>query len=239
MRDGSTEIGGHGRLFPETSWTLICKARGEGEDVRRSLDRLVRLYWKPVYSYVRARWHKSNEDAKDLTQEFFATFLDNKTLEEIREDRPRFRIFLRSCLEHFLLRKNRDGARKKRGGGVAHVPLDEREATGELTPEEVFDRAWARSVLASCLGDLEKAYRSSGREGHWLVFERYHLKPETATYRECAQALGISLDDVQNRLRHARRALDELVRERVRDTVASARDLDDELRVLSANGLGA
>jgi RNA polymerase sigma-70 factor (ECF subfamily) len=242
VSDSTTEIGGAGRRFPDTSWTLICNARGEGPEVNESLNRLIGIYWKPVYWYVRTQWRKSNEDAKDLTQEFFATLIDRKILDDLREERPRFRTFLRACLEHFLLRHDRDGRRIKRGGAAVRVPIDPARcqidvATKDLTPEQAFDEAWAQTLLHDAIDALERHYRSTGREDHWRIFERYHLAPESATYKACAAELGISPDDVQNRLRAAREKLRELTLERVRETVAAPEDLEAEMRLLTRGAL--
>jgi RNA polymerase sigma-70 factor (ECF subfamily) len=240
----TTDLGGERKGFPETSWTVICGARGQGSRVTACWNELIELYWKPVYWYVRTRWRKSNDDAKDLTQEFFATLLDKKTLETLREERPRFRAFLRSCLENFLLRRNRDGARIKRGGRARFVSIDPGEcridvASTELSPEEAFDQAWAQTILDECLAELERSYRKSGRPTYWEAFERYHLHPESRTYAALAKELKITADEVQSRLKAARRALADLVRERVRETVADPKDVEDELSLLMKKGLGA
>jgi len=240
--DRTTDIGGAARVFPDTSWTLICEARGDGPEVRESLNRLVALYWKPAYWYIRTRWRKSNEDAKDLTQEFFATLQDRRVLDDLREERPRFRAFLRSCLENFLLRKNRDARRIKRGGKAAFVRIDATSCDLEVADsdsDDAFDRAWAQAILHESLDALEAHYRATGRESHWRAFERYHLAGKGATYESCGRALGLTADEVQGRLKHARKTLAKLVAERVRATVADPRDLEDELRLLARHGLEA
>jgi RNA polymerase sigma-70 factor (ECF subfamily) len=242
--DDATDLGGARRDFPRTSWTLICEARRRGPGFDASWNRLVELYWKPVYWYVRTRWRKSNEDAKDLTQEFFATLLDKETLDSLREDRPRFRTFLQTCLEHFLLHANRDRARIKRGGRAQHVSIDARACRIDvpargLSPEESFDRAWAQTILDESLGELEAHYRKSGKLDTWEAFERYHLAGSSRTYAAVAKELGLSADDVQNRLKHARNTLSALLRARVLETIADPADVEDELAHLVKHGLGA
>ena len=81
------------------------------------MERLIALYWKPVYWHVRSRWRKSNEDAKELTQEFFTSLLERGALAQVRGE-GRFRAFLRACLQHFLLQQHRFEGREKRGGGA-------------------------------------------------------------------------------------------------------------------------
>jgi RNA polymerase sigma factor (sigma-70 family) len=232
----TTSIGGDRRDMPPTSWTLIVQAGGQGAEARRCLEQLVGIYWKPVYWYVRGRWRRSNEDAKDLVQEFFAAFVERGMLEGMREQ-VRFRAYLRGCLEKFLLQERRDGARQKRGGGAPVVSLDPDACDLDLPardepPELAFDRAWARTLMDDCVKEVERLYSTTRRETYWRVFERHHLSAEPTTYEETAALLGLSVPDVQNRLRHARRALRDLVRERVKDTLSDPADLEDELALL-------
>jgi RNA polymerase sigma-70 factor (ECF subfamily) len=212
---------------------LIRRARADGT-AHASWDQLITLYWKPVYWFIRSQWRRSNEDAKDATQEFFAVLLERQVLADLHDEHGRFRTFLRACLKNFLLSDHRDKNRLKRGGGVAIVALEEAPpipAEG-LTPEEAFDRAWAHALLNDSIAALREVYLSSGREVHWKVFERCELAPAPLTYEACASELGLKRDDVHNRLRHARKTLRGLVRERVRDTLADSADLRDELASL-------
>src|SRR5262249_53925198 len=131
-------------------------ARGEGATARAGIETLIALYWKPVYWVIRTHWNQSNEDAKDITQEFFAAFTTRMLPQVREEERPRFRVFVRACLKNFLLSRKRDEGRQKRGGGVATVPIPEDGcdlglASREATPEQAFDRAWARAVLLESL----------------------------------------------------------------------------------------
>jgi len=239
MPEPPTRTGGDRKSFPPTSWTLIRRARGEGEDARAHMDRLIATYWKPVYWHVRTRWHKTNEDAKDLTQEFFTTIvLGREALASMRDEGARFRSFLRACLENFLLAKNRDGARLKRGGGAVTISLEGDvpaiSVAEGASSDEAFDAAWAQTVLADALEALARLYRTTGRGDYWDVFERYDLRERSPTYEECAAELGLKRDDVHNRLRHARRTLRELVCARLRETLEDPGDLASELTHLSS-----
>ncbi|HZU96920.1 MAG TPA: sigma-70 family RNA polymerase sigma factor [Planctomycetota bacterium] len=228
------EVVGERADFPETSWSVIRRARGEGV-ARASLEELASLYWRPIYWFIRARWRRSDEDAKDLTQEFFIVLLERDTLRQLRSEKIRFRAFLRACLENFLLSERRDRKRIKRGGKATIVPLEEVELappSPALTPEEVFDRAWAHSVLEDSVASLREIYVTSGRELWWRLFEAYHLSATETSYEACAAAHGVAVHDVHNRLRHARRLLQGLVRERVRDTLDDPADLESELAFL-------
>jgi RNA polymerase sigma factor (sigma-70 family) len=236
----TTEIGGDGRTFPVTSWTLILEARGDGPDARARLERFVELYWKPVYWYVRACWHKSNEDAKDLTQEFFASLFEREALGDLR-GRPRFRLFLRGCLENFLKDRHRAAKAQKRGGNVKIAPIDPALcdlaiADEGAAPNEAFERAWAQTIVRDGLRSLEQIYRTTGREASWRVFELYDLATVETTYEALAEKLGLTRDEVHARLRHARATLKKLVRERVRETVSSPEELEEELALLADAG---
>lgn len=246
MRAGATTLGGEAREFPPTSWTLVLGARGaEDGTARACLDRLIGLYWKPVYWYIRRWWHRGNEDAKDMTQEFFCRLVEGENLLGFRAEGTRFRSFLRATLDHFLCNRNRAASRLRRGGDLTHVPIEalseqgiELDAKG-LDAGQAFDRAWALGLLADCLLAIEQAYRSSGRGEYFDLFARHDLVEGSGpTYAASAATFGISQHDVQNRLRHVRRSLRRLLRERVRETVLHDGEVDDELHLLFGGGSG-
>jgi RNA polymerase sigma factor (sigma-70 family) len=193
MGGPGTDIGGQRAGFPETSWSLIRRA---GADAVASAcwNEVVHLYWKPVYWFIRGNWRRSNEDAKDLTQEFFASLLERDVLAGVRDEHVRFRVFLRACLQNFLLSENRDRKRLKRGGGVRIVPLADEDSAppAGATPEETFDQSWARAVLADSIAALREVYLSSGRETYWKAFERCELaasRPSFGSFRNAQPAI--------------------------------------------------
>src|SRR5262245_9712599 len=104
MTDRDTSIGGSRKGFPTTIWSDIIAA-GDSSDPqsRDRLDRLLRTYWKPVFAYVRSSWRKPVEDAKDLTQAFFASVLQKGYLSRLDPDRGSFRGYLKKALKHFLI----------------------------------------------------------------------------------------------------------------------------------------
>src|SRR4026208_42867 len=97
---GDTSIGGSRRDFPSTSWNLV---RGVGKAQREHLERLIYLYWKPAYLYLRASGKKSVEDAKDLTQDFFARLIERKDWEKLSPEKGSFRGFLKRALKNFMI----------------------------------------------------------------------------------------------------------------------------------------
>jgi RNA polymerase sigma-70 factor (ECF subfamily) len=152
-----TEILGGSKHFAKTSWFLVHSA-GKGGD----WDPLVRLYWKPLYFYLR-RKGLDNEAAKDVVQDFIASLIERRAIEKADPARGRFRTFLLSALDHFLTDRKRRETRQKRGGGVPVLSLDfvggERDYGMELeggeTPEKVACRTWAHGLLDECLLELE------------------------------------------------------------------------------------
>ena len=152
-----TDILGPSKTFVKTSWSLVRSVRkGEG------WDPLIRLYWKPLYFYVRRRG-LDNETAKDLIQEFITTLIERRSIEKADPSRGRFRTFLLAALDNFLLDWKKKETRQKRGRGAPVISFDfaggERDYTLELaggeTPEKLACRAWARELLDQCLLELE------------------------------------------------------------------------------------
>src|SRR4051794_15933966 len=119
--------------FPVTRHSVVSAIRSDRAEVRRSaFDTLVAAYWKPVFKYVRLKWHASPDDAADLTQAFFLRAYEKEFFEAFDPARARFRTFLRTCLDGFVANTRKADGRLKRGGAVTLVPLDFDEAEREL-----------------------------------------------------------------------------------------------------------
>lgn len=227
------------REFPNTQWSMVVAARGTATPATRAaLERLVRSYWGPVYWIIRRAWNQNAEDAKDLTQEFLSRLVDGG-LEGFERERGRFRAFLHGAVKHFMLQHKRDQSRQKRGGGQVPVSIDEMNEVGlpppdaQATPEQVFDQQWAAALLREGVAELNEECRLSGREGRFLLFERYDLtEGERPTYEQLAQDAGISVREVYNQLKEMRERLREILKARVRETLADPGELDDEMRAL-------
>jgi RNA polymerase sigma-70 factor (ECF subfamily) len=235
-----TTLGGPIEAFPETLWTSILSAP---EPVRQErLLKLLERTWRPVYRFIRVAWKKNIEESKDLAQEFFAHLLQTDFLGKYRREQGRFRTFLIASLKNFLAGRRRDEGRLKRGGGQAVLSMNLPETDvlppdpSSSTPEEHFDREWARGVMAECLAETRRALAEEGRELYFKIFETYDLADDSAprpTYKEMAETLGITVHDVRNHLAYARGRLRKLTVERLRETVASAEDLQAEIDELS------
>ncbi|HLY10128.1 MAG TPA: sigma-70 family RNA polymerase sigma factor [Planctomycetota bacterium] len=233
---GDTSIGGSRRDFPSTSWSLI---RGAGKAHREHLERLIYLYWKPAYHYLRACGHKSVEDAKDLTQDFFARLVERKDWERLSPDRGSFRGFLKRALKNFMIDAARREQARRPADGLFLFRFEEvRDAHPTVDPEHAFDREWIQTVLRESIRDLQKRLETEGSSTLFDVFRLYCLaddgsgdSSETSkfilggsagkTYAEVAQKLGLRESDVRKRLARCRALLRDIVLDRIRDYSAS------------------
>ena len=157
-------------LFATTRWTLVCEAaRGGDADGLEALGALFGSYWQPLYRYAR-RKGKSREDAEDLVQGFLAHLMQIDALREIDRARGRFRAFLLTSFNHWMINEWKHGTRQKRGGGIPALSFDWQSAeTGlkievadERSPDRLFDREWALALLGKVLAQLETTCRAEG-----------------------------------------------------------------------------
>lgn len=247
-----TNIGGSRKAFPSTIWSDILAAADAGSpDARERMDAILRQYWKPVYAYIRASWGKTIEDAKDLAQAFFAHVLQKDYLSRLRPEHGSFRGYLKKALKHFLIDAERAQAARRPDKPVISIEAQPEElerlgpqSSGEA-PEAAYDRQWFRTLFDAGVEELRRLLMEDGRAAYWRVFQIYCLEPaqgadrHTAvageeappgpTYQEVARELGIKETDVRNYLSHCRRALKQILRNRIRDYVASDDDVDREL----------
>ncbi len=239
-----TWIGGAGARFPATHWSAIIAARSEDPaERRRAFDAIVRAYWKPVYKHIRVRWDRSNEDAKDLTQGFFAIVIEKGYLDTYDPARSRLRTFVRTCVDRFVQNEDKAARRLKRGAG-ALLSLDFEAAEGELARtgapaagslEDFFEREWVRSLFALAVSELRARCEAGGREIQFRLFERYDLEdsPEPRpSYQDLAREFGIAVSDVTNHLAAARRGFRRVVLETLRDMTATDEEFNREARTL-------
>jgi len=207
-----------------------------------ALSSLCQLYWYPLYAFVRRQGHKP-EDAADLTQGFFTRFLERNDVAAARQERGRFRSYLLACMKHYLANEWDRTRAQKRGGGKSPVSIDamvaeERyglEPGHDLTPEKLFDRRWALTLLDRVLTDLRHDLSGKGKRH---VFEQ--LKPfitndgEADERRRAAEALKMSEGAFNVALHRLRKRYRELLRKHIADTVRDEKDVDDEIRDLFA-----
>ena len=232
--------------FPPTRLSVVARTRSDDEETRRlALGTLIEAYWKPVYKYLRLKWHLDPDEASDLTQEFFTTALEKDVLGRYEAERARFRTYLRLCVDGFASNARKAEGRLKRGGGTTTVPLDFESAEGELMRhepavpadvEELFYQEWVRALFQHAVDDLRQSATASGRTAMLAVFERYDLADpsDRPTYAALANDLGLTPTTVTNHLAAMRRQFRRHVLDRLRELTTS----DDEFNAEAKRLLG-
>src|SRR6059036_3466346 len=231
--------------FPSTRRSAVAAAQSEDPGVRqRAFERITAAYWKPVYKYIRVRWSKSNEDAEDLTQEFFARLIEKDFLASYDPARARLRTFLRTCVDALVANEERSSRRLKRGGQAVVLSLDFELAEGELArsgqpspadPEAFFEKEWVRSLFGLALEQLQSECQARGRETHFRLFEAYDLEDSGErgiSYEGLAREYGIEVTDVTNYLALARREFRRITLDLLREMTAGEEEFRREARSL-------
>jgi RNA polymerase sigma factor (sigma-70 family) len=228
--------------FDATRWTLVlAAARGNvTPHAGEAMAELCRIYWYPLYAYVRRRGHETHE-AEDLTQEFFLRLLAKNYLATVDREKGKFRSFLLASLKHFLANEWDRTQTQKRGGGQTILPISTLDAENryrsepwhDLTPERLFERRWALTVLDQVLARLQAEHAAGGKQA---LFER--LKAflvggrELGGYAEAAAELGMTEGAVKTAAHRMRRRYRELLREEIAQTVAGPEEIDGEIEYL-------
>lgn len=230
-----------GDIFATTHWTLVLAAgSGSSPAAGTALEELCRTYWYPLYVYVRRQGH-SREDAEDLTQEFFARFLAKNYLAGVDSNRGRFRAFLLASLKHFLANEWDRSQRQKRGGGVAPLSLDWQDAdtryqidpADNLSPDKLYDRTWAMTLLERVVARLRDESRAEGRGSQFEQLKFYLMVgSDKVPAAEVAAALVMSEGAVRVAIHRLRRRYRELLRQEVAQTLADPGQAEEEMRVL-------
>jgi len=214
--------------FPTTRISMVRAAGLRDARGQDALADLYRLYWPPLYEFVR-RLGYDRDQAQDLTQGFVARMIEKNALQRFRQERGRFRSFLLASLKHYLANERAAAGALKRGGEVGPVPLEDAGAVrDDLTPEKVFERRWAVELLQRAMARV--------REGPHFDRLRAHLTgdAERVPYRELGQELGMSEGAVKVALHRLRQRFHEALREEVAETVTHPEEIGDEIRYLLA-----
>jgi len=229
--------------FRTTHWSVVLAAKETSSPAAAdALSQLCRAYWYPLYAYVRRKGYAA-EDCEDLTQEFFARFLEKHWLGSVDRQKGRFRSFLLASLEHFLAKEWVRAHRLKRGGGQTIIAWEgcdpeERyrlEPADDWTAERVYERRWALTVLEQAMSALAAEYGATGKQP---VFEE--LKPfisgvdEEVSYPELAARLRMSEGAVRVAVHRLRQRFGESVRGEIAKIVQRPEDIEEELRHLFA-----
>ena len=241
--DPDTDIGGQLHKFPVTNHSAIINVRSDDQLVRRrAFDTILASYWKPAYKYIRLKWQAGNEDAKDLTQGFFATAFEKNYFATYDARKASFQTFLRTCLDGFVANERKAGQRLKRGGDMDHYQFDFAAAEDELaahaasalSPEDYFHREWVRWMFTLAVEAFCRRCDEMGRGVHFQIFERYDLSDDEVSYASLAAEFGLDNATVNNYLAAARRDFRRIVLEKLREITAT----DEEFRAEARSLLG-
>ncbi len=227
--------------FDTTDWSVVLKAaRGDTTDCRAALATLCEAYWYPVYAFVRRSGHAA-ADAEDLTQGYFACFLEKEYLRQVRPDHGRFRSFLLVSVRNFLHNERDRGRAVKRGGRRRFVPLEGEEGEALYgmepvesdTPETLFERAWVGAVLDRTLGRLAAEHEGDPRGSRFARLRPFLMEDGGSTnYAEVAREWGVGEAAVRVAVHRLRQRYRELLREAIADTVSRPEEVEEELRHL-------
>jgi RNA polymerase sigma factor (sigma-70 family) len=234
----------NGAAFTTTHWSVVLAAQGSSPAAEEALEKLCRTYWRPIYGFVR-RQGVNPEEAKDLTQGFFALLLERRDLETVRKERGRLRSYLLTSLKHFLTNEHNRGMAIKRGEGQRLIPLEnlrERERVSfepvdALAADQIYERHWALSVLDQVMARLGDEYRAAGPASAGL-FDRLQKsltdEPDRPSPAETAREFGMTENAVRQASYRLRQRYRQLLREEIAHTVMVPGDIEDELRHLIA-----
>lgn len=227
--------------FTTTHWSVVRKV-GDGDSSARALalEQLCRVYWHPVYWFIRQHRAYNHHDAQDLTQIFFAHLLERDTLIKADREKGRFRTFLLGALTKVLANEWDKKQAAKRGGGIQHVSMDEADAEGfygaepveSATPERVFDKLWAAALLRQTLERLSKEYAEGNKAELFAALETVLTVEPPGGYPLMAARLRMSEGAVRVAVHRLRARFRELLRSEVAQTVTSNEEIDAELHHL-------
>jgi RNA polymerase sigma-70 factor (ECF subfamily) len=227
--------------FATTHWSVVVAAgRHSSPQAREALATLCRTYWYPLYVFVR-RQGFSAEESQDLTQEFFARLLEKDFLAVVDREKGRFRSFLLAACKHFLSNERDKARAKKRGGDRELISFDVGQAESryrlepahDLTPEKLYERRWAMTLLDQVLALLKNESVQAGKAdqfAHLKAFLTGH-KGETS-YQEVAEKLGMTLGAAKVAAHRLRKRYRELLHEEIAKTTSDTDSIEDEIREL-------
>jgi RNA polymerase sigma-70 factor (ECF subfamily) len=228
-------------VFSTTHWSVVLSAgQGGTPEAAAALEDLCRTYWYPLYAYVRRRGY-GPDDAQDWTQSFFARILERNLLTGASADRGRFRSFLLAMLQNFLADEHDRATARKRGAGQPSVSLDALDGEAryalepchDASPDKLFERRWATTVLEQAWLHLAEQYAAEGKTEIFRELRRFNSAQEGAPgYAESAAKLGMPENSIKSLVHRMRRRYRTLLRAEIAQTVADPAEIDEEIRYL-------
>jgi DNA-directed RNA polymerase specialized sigma24 family protein len=227
--------------FQTTSWSAVLRAGDAlAEGSREALEGLCRVYWFPLYAFVRRKGYPE-EDAKDLTQAFFSRLLEKHGLSHAASDKGRFRTFLLCSMQNFLNNEWDRARALKRGGAVPAISLEgidpetryRLEPVETLTPDRLFDRRWAQETMSQALARLRAEFDGLGKSQRFDALKGFLVGGgDFGSYAAAAEALGVTEQAIKGAVLRLRRRLGELLRQQIAETVTDEAMIEQELRHL-------
>ena len=230
-----------GGIFATTHWSVVLAAREpDAPQAAAALEKLCRTYWYPLYAYLRRRGY-GEHDAQDLTQGFFEHLFERDWLQNVARDKGRFRSFLRASLNYFLADQRDRANAQKRGGGRPIISFDAHEAeeryrlepVDERSPDKLFERRWAMTLLDQVLARLAQEFSDAGKRELFNRLQPFLVEGSSEkTYAEIAREAGMTEEALKKAVQRMRRRYHQLFREEIAQTVASPEEVEEELRHL-------
>jgi len=227
--------------FRTTAWSVVlAAARNPTSESRNALASLCQTYWSPVYAFIRRNGH-TRDQSEDLTQAFFALLMEKHFLRDVDRQRGRFRSFLLTAVKHFLANEWDRAHAVKRGGRHLHLTIDVLQAetwyapaaVDDTTPERLFERRWALSLIDHVMTRLRAEYTAAGK-GEQFDQLQMLLTPgeEDARYETVAAAMGVSAGALRMSVHRLRRKYRQVMRAEIAETVSTPEEIDQEIRFL-------
>jgi DNA-directed RNA polymerase specialized sigma24 family protein len=230
-----------GAAFMTTDWSLVLSAQCISPAAAAALENICRNYWRPLYAFVRREGY-AREEAQDLTQAFFARFLERRDLDAVRREKGRLRSYFLASLKNFVANERSRAMTIKRGEGRQLIPLDELTANADLdlevanhlTADRIFDRRWALTVLEQVFARLKNEYDATDKTQLFERFKNVLADADRQPQSEIAREFAMNENAVKQAFHRFRQRYREILREEIARTVASPGDVEDELRYLIA-----
>jgi RNA polymerase sigma-70 factor (ECF subfamily) len=230
----ATQLGD--RLFASTRWSLV----NDSKNSRPALAELCRIYWQPIYLYLRRQGYQTH-DAQDLTQGFFVELIESRFYLRAREEKGSFRSFLIGALKHFVVDQARRAGAEKRGGRAIWVPMSEAQLVAaeesdlgarDRSPDDLFERDWAAALLRRTFKRLEEESAVAGKSALFSNLKPHLTDNGETDYPALSDRLGRPVTTLRSDIRRFRARYRAILREEVASTVTEASEVDDELRYL-------
>jgi RNA polymerase sigma-70 factor (ECF subfamily) len=234
---------GTASAFATIHWSVVLAAREpKAPQAVEALEKLCRIYWRPLYAFIRREGY-GVQDAQDLTQGFFAALLDKGYLRHLRDQRGKFRSFLLTFLKHFLSDERDKASAQKRGGGKTFVSLDdtsveerwisEPATAGGLSPDQLFGRRWAETILEQAAERLRSEYAADGKTALFEGLKDFQPGVHgPVSYQQAGAGLGMTESAIKSSMHRMRRRHREILREEIAHTVSRPEEVDEEIRYL-------